>query len=208
MYHFTHANPCTMPVEDRDYNEWRRDRERYGVWMIDLDTPEIGERVSRARHHLDGLLSVHQRPPHITLFVCGFYVDALAYDDDFNPAMLASQCRRLQSTRIRPFSLRIGGLDSFDSAVFLQVNDDSGGLMSLRNELAKDGTEIRQASYTAHLTVGLYQGAFEKREVTQRLRTFNDSPPLVAKVHRIHFAVYSARTLSGAFDILQTHKLG
>lgn len=207
MYHFTDVGPCTLATEDRDYSEWRRGRERYGVWMIDVDTAAIRERVSRARHHLGELLSAHQRPPHITLFVCGFYVDTLTLDDDFDSAMLAKQSDALQRAEIAPFTLSIGGIDSFDSAVFLRVTDDSFALKSLRDELAKDGAEIRHAPYKAHLTVGLYQAAFDKCEVSQRLMTFPDSSPMAVRVDRIHFAIYSARRLAGPFDIVETHQL-
>ncbi len=116
--HFTRS-PRTVRLEDRDYPEWRRGRERYGIWMVDADTAPVRERVGRVRGEFDGLFTPHQRSPHITLFVCGFINEPAILDDDFDGAMLARQRAALALARLPAFTLEIGGIDSFDSAAFL-----------------------------------------------------------------------------------------
>lgn len=207
MHRFTQIEPQTLAIEDRDFPEWRRGRERYGVWLIDVDVAAISQRVQLARDHLHSLLSPHQRPAHITLFVCGFWVDQARLDDDFDPSMLAAQLRTLNAVSIAPFTLTIGGLDSFDSAAFLHISDTEEQLESLRETLANSCQEIRQAPYMPHLTVGLYRDRFDKRDVAQQLAAFPESEPIELHVDRIHFAIYRARELGGAFEIVKTFSL-
>jgi 2'-5' RNA ligase len=207
LHSFSDTPPHTLAIEDRDYIEWRQGRERYGIWMIDVDFAAIRERVAHAREHLHDLLCMHQRSPHITLFVCGFLVDKATLGDDFDPSMLELQRQALGSIKLPPFTLNIGALDSFDSAVFLRIEDDSGGLAKLRTALAETCEEIRQAPYTAHVTVGLYRDAFDKREVARRLSAFGAMPPLPVRVERVHFATYAARDLGGDLTVEASEEL-
>jgi len=207
MHRFTASEPLTVAIEDRDYPEWRRDRERYAVWLIDADFAPIRQHVQAAREHLRNLLSLHQRPAHITLFVCGFWVDQARLDDDFDPTMLAAQLRVLSAATMTPFTLTLGGLDSFDSAAFLRIGGADEKLELLRAALGQGSKEIRQTPYTPHLTVGLYRERFDKRDVAQQLAAFPESGPIELQVDRIHFAIYRARELGGAFEIVETVSL-
>jgi len=99
--HFSRS-PYTFALEDRDYPEWRRGRERYAIWMVDADTAPLRERVGRVRGELAGLFAPHQRSPHITLHVCGFISEPAILDDDFDGAMLARQRAALAAARRRP----------------------------------------------------------------------------------------------------------
>lgn len=194
--HFSRA-ARTVPLEDRDYPEWRRGRERYGIWLIDADTAPLRERVDRVRDELDGLFTAHRRSAHITLFVCGFINEPATLDDDFDGAMLARQRAALVSARVPPFELVIGGIDSFDSAAFLKVRDRARGIIAVRAALAGDQPEVCAGRHTPHLTVGLYRDAFAKREVRRRLAALPPLPPLTLKVREIVFAGYAARELDG-----------
>jgi 2'-5' RNA ligase len=208
MHRFTQTESRTLAIEDRDYPEWHRGRKRYAVWVIDADVAPIRERVQRARSHLRNRFSPHQRPPHITLFVCGFWRDQARLEDDFDPLMLAVQLRALSAASVAPFTLTIGNLDSFDSAAFLGISGADEKLESLREALVQGREEIRQAPFTPHLTVGLYRDRFDKREVAQQLAAFPESAPIELQVDRIHFASYAARELGGAFEIVETFALG
>ena len=197
----------TLPQEDRDYPEWHHGRTHYGVWLIDADISAVRERITQAQAHLAPLLVHHQRQPHITLFVCGFMADVVAHGDDFTPDMLAAQQAALQALQIKPFTLQIGAIDSFDSAVFLRVDDPDQGLAPLRHALGQGTREIRQSAYVPHLTVGLYSGAFDKDLVTGKLQSFANHKPIPLRVERIHFARYEARVLGGPLQMCHTHAL-
>ena len=197
----------TLPQEDRDYPEWHHGRTHYGVWLIDADVGAVRERISQAQAHLAPLLVHHQRQPHITLFVCGFMADVVVHSDDFTPAMLAKQQAALHALQIKPFTLQIGAIDSFDSAVFLRVEDPSGGLAPLRQALGQGTREIRQSAYVPHLTVGLYSGTFDTPMVAGQLQSFVLHTPIPLWVQSIHFARYEARVLGGPLQRCHTHAL-
>lgn len=210
-FHFLDASfsssPKTLACENRDYAEWHRGRERYCVWVLEVESGPVLHRWARARAHLRDWLTVSRRQAHITLYVNGFITEQAHLEDDFSPAMLMAQQRALAALPAMPFTLRIGALDSFDSAVFLQVLDPDGGLLALREALAQGSREIRQSVYIPHLTVGLYNRSLDKQIVSQRLQAFSDTLPLVLPVRRIGLVSYAARELGGLLQILYWHDL-
>lgn len=204
--HFTRSPYC-VPLENRDYPEWRRGRERYGIWMIDADTPPLRERIALARAELADLFADYQRSPHITLFVCGFLVAKAVridpFDDDFDDAMRARQREALAAARPAAFTLEIGGINSFDSAVFFEVHGASQALRGVRRALSRGQAEICPGRYTPHLTVGLYRDAFAKSELRRRLAVLAKLPPIRLEVREIVFAGYDARALDGPLEIIE-----
>lgn len=204
-HHFS-ADPLTLAIEDRDHSEWRRGRERYAVWMIDADIPELRERVDQARQHLSGLLAPSQRQPHITLFVCGFPAERREHDDDFDDAMFAAQCNALESLSCEAFELRIGRLSSFDLSAFFEVDDPDDAVSRMRARLAGVCRELRFAPYVPHLTVGLYRDAFDKRDIAARLDRF-ETTEIILPVRAIHLATYAARDIGGSLSIVETQAL-
>ena len=187
----------TIPAEMRDFPEWRRGRETYSVWILHMEDKALRDKFEAARKHLKGyILEPYQRQPHITLFVCGFLVEVPQYDDDFTQAQLQSQIGSLENTRIQPFEIEIGGLNSFASAPYLEVHDPQGGIARLREVLADGVREFRTAPYTPHLTVGQYADKFESKGVTRRLAEF-PADPIKWKVAQITFATYRADEIAG-----------
>jgi 2'-5' RNA ligase len=192
--------PVTIPAEARDFTEWHHGRETYAVWILRLDDDAIREKFKAAREHLDGyLLEPYRRQPHITLFVCGFLVDASQYNDDFTHEQLQAQFRTLEKASIAPFEIEIGGLNSFASAPFLEVYDPKGGIPRLRDVLSRGAREFRTAPYTPHMTVGLYAGAFPSEQVARRLAIFS-SKPIQWKVNQITLATYKASEFAGVLS--------
>ncbi len=196
--------PSTIPAEIRDYPEWRRGRETYAVWALILEDEFILENFNAARNHLSGyLLEPYRRQPHITLFVCGFLVGHLRYNDDFTIAQLQRQIQALEETDLEPFELEIGGLDSFASAPFLEVRDPAGGIARLREVLSCGAREFRTAPYAPHLTVGLYSATFPSAEVRRRLEEF-PRKPILSRVEHIALVTYRAQEIAG--PLLHRHK--
>lgn len=192
-------NSHTIPSREQDHFNWHRGRSEFGLWLIDLARGEAAERVEAARRHLAPFLfTPYHRQPHITLFVCGFPTEVPVYHDDLGAELLRSQTELLRRSGIRQFSIRIGGLNSFSSAPYLEVEDRTGGIERIRTLLSATGPEIgRQAEFVPHVTVGLYSGAFRTELLRRELAAF-DSEPLSADIKKITFATYRAQEIAGA----------
>lgn len=197
----------TLAADDRDPVDWRRGRSRFGVWVIDADVAPVRERLQRARVHLGDLLWPSPRQPHITVAVGGFLCDEAVHDDDWAPARLAAQQAALQALALRPFTLQIGRLDSFDSAAFLQVDDPEGGLTRLREALVGSHHEYRETAYCPHVTVGLYRQAVAKAVLTAQLQSLANGPALSLPVTAVHWVSYAAQTLGSVLRIEHSHAL-
>jgi hypothetical protein len=51
------ASPTeTLVAELRDYPEWHRGRERYGVWIAPVEQPALLAYIEEARHRLGSLI--------------------------------------------------------------------------------------------------------------------------------------------------------
>jgi 2'-5' RNA ligase len=195
--------PKTIPAEMRDFTEWRRGRETYGVWVVRLEDEAILEKSQAAREYLSGyLLEPYCRQPHITLFVCGFLVGDPQHRDDFSHEQLQAQVEALKNADLDSFEIEIGGLSSFASAPFLEVKDPEGGITRLREILSHGAREFRTAPYRPHLTVGLYAGTFPSQQVSKRLAGF-PCTPIRSRVRQIDFSTYHAREIAGPLTYVQ-----
>ena len=190
----------TLIAELRDYPEWHRQRQRYGVWVIPVNDPALLDYIEAARRRLADLLhSAQQRQPHLTLFVCGFEQPEHVADDDFSPAQLHDQIESLQGLRGATCPLPLGAPDSFASAAFIPVIDLSGQMTQWRCALEVAAKEIRQASYVPHITLGLYKRKATAEEVRERLREI-DAPSMSLRVSQLHYATYDARLHFGPLE--------
>jgi 2'-5' RNA ligase len=97
----------------------------------------------------------------------------------------------------RPFDIEIGFLSSFSSAPFLHVLDADAGIAALRPCLAPANCGEQPVDYTAHVTVGLYNGAWPSAQVSQRLAAFPCGPATRHKVDRISLMSYAAGDIGG-----------
>jgi 2'-5' RNA ligase len=187
----------TVPYVIRDFPDWHRGRREYTVWVVELAQDDILAKVEAARKHLSGLLlNSYRRQPHITLFVCGFFTDSPRFDDDFCQSQLDAHLQLLSEAKVDPFSIEIGGLNSFVSAPFLEVHDKEGGIERVRGLLSTLGREVDRDTFTPHVTVGLYSEAFSTKAVIEKLSAFPGDPVNCA-VERISFAAYSASEICG-----------
>ena len=189
--------PCELHVPA----DWQRGRERYLLWSIPVQCPGVLARLHAARQLLGNWLHpAGPRQAHISLFVCGFACTHPRYDDDIAPAHLAAQRRALEALRLAPFELRIGALDSFASAAFLAVAEQAP-LDRLRQALAGCATEVRQAPYVPHLTVGLYRQAVSAQAWRARAESLSDYPPLTLPVRELQLVSYAAGEPQGALQV-------
>ncbi|MBT3713477.1 MAG: 2'-5' RNA ligase family protein [Anaerolineae bacterium] len=203
-----HQVPTTIPSEIRDYPEWRRGRESYAVWVLRCDQSRaLQNKFNAARAHLNGyLLEPYPRQPHITLFVCGFLVDEVRYNDDFTQTQVDAQVRALETANIHSFEIEIGGMNSFASAPFLEIHDPEGGIPHLREVLSRGAPEFRTAPHRPHLTIGLYADAFPSKEVLERMAAFS-SEPLRWPVEQVTLSTYRAEEIAGELRFEYKHWL-
>jgi len=195
-----HGPSETVVAELRDYPEWHRQRQRYGVWIIPVSDPVLLDYIEAARQRLADLLYPSlRRQPHLTVFVCGFEQPECVADDDFSPTQLHDQIESLQGLRGAACSLSLGAPDSFASAAFIPVMDSSGQLTQWRCALEVAAKEVRQTTYVPHITLGLYKRKAMAEEVRQRLREI-DAPSTSLRISQLHYATYDARLHFGPLE--------
>lgn len=198
-----HKGRKTIPSCIQDHPEWHRGRTDYCLWLIGIENEELHHKVEAAREHLsEFLLKPYRRQPHITLFVCGFFVDTPQFDDDYSTQQLRIQERSLKEADMKPFSIEIGGLNSFSSAPFLEVDDRDGGIERVRAALSATGREVGRSVFTPHVTIGLYSGAYPSHIISSRIADFPKDPCMLF-VDRITFALYRAQDIAGALTYQQ-----
>ena len=207
------AEAQTLRNERRDFHEWHRGRSHYLLWAINVDLPAVRGRVAAAQRALDGLLlDGYRRQPHITLALCGFPArGAEPAADEFDLAWLQARVAALEAARIAPFTLALGGLESFSSAPFLHVDGALGALTALRTCLHVD-TPHPQGEYVPHVTVGLYADALPTATVAARFDGFAPAATLRCTIERIALMSYAAAEIGGALSTLAewdlaTHRL-
>ncbi|MFA5679560.1 MAG: 2'-5' RNA ligase family protein [Pseudomonas sp.] len=195
------TSPCsfheTLVAEPRDYAEWHRGRMRYGVWMLPIQCPDLLAHIERVASELADLLHPSRRQPHITLFVCGFEQPCRQYNDDFTTAQLQQQMVALEALEQSPCTLQIGAVDSFASAALLTVADPEGYLARWRQALAAGCSEVRQAAYVPHLTLGLYRRTVPAAELRQRLADVPHTDGVALPVSCVEYATYSSTDMFG-----------
>lgn len=135
---------------------WRAGRDRYAVWALRVSTPEVLARAAVVATRLGGAIDpVPARHAHVTIWVCGFPAAQPRRSDDVAEAVLAEQCRRVESVGRTRFT--VGAVNAFATCAFLEVDDAAGELADLRRRLHVAGApEIRFAPYVPHVTVGRF----------------------------------------------------
>jgi 2'-5' RNA ligase len=202
---------CGRTIENvrRDFPEWHKGRARYLLWAIDVDCASVRAQVASAGAHLaDLLLGGYRRQPHITLALCGFPGKAPLLPDEVALVQIEAQIAALRLARITPFAIDIGVLSSFSSAPFLHADSDPAGcgMGALRACLTpvplQADPDYRLPDFTAHVTVGLYNGAWPSAQVGLRLAAFPTDTVTRCSVDRIKLMSYACDDIGGP---LTTH---
>lgn len=198
-----------ISTEMRDYPEWHLGRSDYALWYIEVDQPELIQYLDKIQTRFsDLLLPKQQRQYHITLFVCGFLQPAAKqYNDDFQIQQLQQQIKLLEALQLTAFQLEITQIDSFSSALFLQVTDRAGILAQIRQQFAQVSAEIAAPEYCPHITLGLYREAWPSDRVLQRIQQL-PLKSIKIQVKKLTFGYYKAQILQGLLYPYQQIELG
>lgn len=194
---FLQPHSTVVPTEARDYPEWHLGRERYALWYIEVDDPVLISYLTKLREQfLDLLYQPNQRQFHITLFVGGFWVEQATQSDDFSRVQLNQQLERLKNLKLESFQLQMGELNSFESALFLKVDDTAGVLDQIRKTLLQTSQEVAALNYCPHITLGLYREAVCSDHVLARMaeiEAINSS----LNISKLTFGFYQSHVLQG-----------
>jgi 2'-5' RNA ligase len=189
----------TIPCCTRDFVEWHRGIERYGFWAVLVDDRDWLELLETARSHVGQLIHPgYQRAPHITVAACG-----LLSEEHFSRQLQRRQAAALTEEKVPPFLLGAGALDSFASAPYITVEDPAGSLAGLRSILATISKEDSPGNYKPHITLGLYQEAFETQSVASHLQAFRLPPVRQLLVTELAFCAYETSNVQGPFAVLE-----
>ena len=201
----------TLHNVQKDFTDWRAGRHRYAVWAIDLDHDWLREASENMRQHCaDLLLPDYARQPHVTLRICGFPGPNRRLGDDYTQADFCTQVSALKSTRLKPFSITIGALDTFTTAPYFSVLDIEGGIARTRRALAMpagEGPGEKGFPYVPHVTFGLYGCRFPMPDAAHRLNSAPRIENVQVVVKRLTLMTYEASVIAGpltsvcAFDL-------
>ena len=198
----------TVPMEERDYVDWHKNREHYAVWVIDFDEQAILDEVDRARYFFEEwLLKPFERQPHISLFVNGFMTDSAVHDDDYSLSQQMTHQQILAQSDLESFDIEIGGLNSFASALYFDVFDSAGGIAQVKDCLTQVMPELRWKAYVPHITIGLYKEQIPTQEVIERIKEYQQLPSIKKNVRNIKLMTYCAQELIGPLTTRFAHTL-
>jgi len=200
MYESFLAVTKTIPHSDRDFVEWHRGISHYGFWAVLVDDRSWLDLLETARAHVKQFIHpAYQRAPHITVAACG-----LLSEEHFSAQLQKRQADALAAAHVTSFFLRAGALDSFTSAPHITVEDQAESLDRLRSILAAISKEDNPAhSYRPHVTLGLYQEAFDTLQVAQHLKKFQPISTRQLLVTELAFCAYETSDLQGPFTVTE-----
>ena len=134
---FLQPQSLTIPTEAHDYPEWHKGRAQYALWYLEIQQPELLDYLNHLRQQFSHyLFQPNTRQFHITLYICGFLLENGVnpqphFDDDFSQQQLQQQLKMLQDTELKPFRLKTGKLNSFNSALFLEIEGSENSLSKI-----------------------------------------------------------------------------
>lgn len=191
-----------VPTSIRDYPEWHLGRQNYALWYLEINDQKLVDYLDRLRRHFsDFLLEPNSRQYHVTLFICGFLTDeSKLYKDDFSFSEFEQQREILRKEDFAPFHLKIGAVDSFSSALFVEIQDAGNILSLIRQKLGMGSNEIAALDYCPHITLGLYRENYNSDLILQKISELPvqyKHAEFELKIEHLTFGYYQAQTLQG-----------
>ena len=191
-----------VPTFIRDYPEWHLGRQNYALWYLEINDQKLVNYLDRLRALFsDFLLEPHSRQYHVTLFICGFLTqESKVYKDDFSFSEFEQQREFLRKEDFAPFHLKIGAVDSFSSALFVEIQDADNILSLIRQKLGTVSNEIAALDYCPHITLGLYKKDYSSDLILQKISELPiqyKHAKFELKIEHLTFGYYQAQTLQG-----------
>jgi RNA 2',3'-cyclic 3'-phosphodiesterase len=147
-----------------DTPSWRAHSGPFALCVVRLSVPTVQPALDRLRTDLQGVAGLRLHPDHflhVTLQELGFVVDSPTHPDELTPARLEefAQSAVGPAAAAPPFALRLGGVNSFEDAVFLEVHE-AGRLLQIHEQLFDLAIVPGRPAfpYLPHCTLGHYDG--------------------------------------------------
>lgn len=191
-----------VPTSIRDYPEWHLGRQNYALWYLEINDQKIVDYLDDLRAHFsEFLVEPNHRQYHVTLFICGFLThETKIYSDDFSFNEFEQHRQIFSKENFPSFQLKIGSIDSFSSALFIEIRDTENILFQIRQKLGLVSNEIAALDYCPHITLGLYKTDYSSdlilRKISQLPVQYTQAE-FDLKVEHLSFGYYQAETLQG-----------
>lgn len=191
-----------VPTSMRDYPEWHLGRQNYALWYLEINDQKLVHYLDQLRAHFsEFLVEPNHRQYHVTLFICGFLThETKVHCDDFSFTEFEQHKKVLIQENFAPFQLKIGSVDSFSSALFIEVQDTENILSLIRQKLGTVSNEIAALDYCPHITLGLYKKDYSSDLILQKISQLPvqyDQAEFDLKVEHLTFGYYEAQILQG-----------
>ena len=195
---FLQPSSQAIATDARDYPEWHHGRENYALWYIEIQNPALLDYLEQLRTQFsDVLYQPNQRQFHITLYICGFLTNQKKHwNDDFLIEQLQQQFNILSKIQLKLFRLRSHKIRSFSSALFVEVLDIEDMLKHIRSILVSMKVDIAALTYCPHITLGLYNKAYESDLIFKRIEQVQQQN-FEFLIDHLTFGHYQAQTLQG-----------
>ena len=149
---------------------WRAQGGPYAACVVRVPAEALQPQLTQLRARLAGLPGVRLHPDHflhIMLQELGFVVETSRKHDEISAARLEEFAQSIVEpvSSTRPLAVRLGGVNSFQDAVFLDVQ--GGGPLSRLHERLFDLAALPTLpaySYLPHCTVAHYDGTTPHEE--------------------------------------------
>ena len=189
-----------MPVIatlQQDYPEWHLGRTEFSLWYLEIHAPALLAYLSQLRQQFaDILLQPNTRQFHITLYICGFWNAQHSASDNFSVQQLQEHQHQLQQLKLQKFRLKTSHINSFESALFVEIEDPDQVLTQIRQALNLCSNEIAPLEYCPHITLGLYREAWLSDIVLERMQQLSVKT-INIEVKKLTFGYYKAQILQG-----------
>ncbi|WP_254592259.1 2'-5' RNA ligase family protein [Acinetobacter bouvetii] len=198
-----------LPTLAQDYPEWHKGRTDFSLWYLEIRQPELLNYLEQLREYFSDLLfTPNTRQFHITLFICGFLTNHNPkWDDDFSHQQLQQQLKTLKPEQKSSFRLKTGAVNSFESALFIEIDDLDGNLAEIRQQLYRCSDEIAPLEYCPHITLGLYKHEFCSNIIFERMQNIPQQS-FEFQVRHLTFGTYHAQMLQGPLTPYHQFLLG
>ena len=192
----------TLPATQRNYLEWHKGRDRYFLWAIDINDKSLDIKLNRIKQTLAPyLISPYTRQFHITLYVCGFMLEKMNRNDDFDVQLMAQQMSAIKKLELAEFEISLSEVNSFLSAPFVEVVDKTESLARVRNSLVAHRSEIRTTDYVPHITLGIYNNGYSCKEVSSVIEDCESLENIKFTINKLSLMSYSSEDIGSTLHV-------
>ncbi|WP_180173342.1 2'-5' RNA ligase family protein [Acinetobacter sp. YH12029] len=213
---FLKPSTQVVPTLNQDYPDWHQGRHHYALWYIEIQDPELLAYLTALRaQFLDLLYTPNTRQFHITVFICGFFQELnktqlfdhseQRWNDNFSADELALHQQQLRQLSLSNIRLCTGQINSFQSALFIEIVDVERKLDHLRQALNLSSNEIAPIEYCPHITLGLYKQAWNSDDIFERIQQI-EQHSFDFESEQLTFGHYQAQVLQGVLSPYYQHQ--